>query len=290
MTYSCTFHLIFSLLLTFPLLAQEKPITIMMCGYNNASYCIASLESVLAQEYTNYHIIYTDDGSTDQSTLLLESYLAGHPLQHKVTLIKNKARMGKLYNVYGAIHECNDNDIVCMVDGDDTLASPDVLSFINKLYKNPEIWLTYGQDQPSSLVTAQKWHISTIGTSRPTPADIIERNAFREYKTIYMHPRTFYAWLFKKIPLDALRAESIPGYEDELYPYCNDLAMMYPMLEMAGTHIYFNDKVLYTYNLENPINGFKVARPLQKLCAQEIRRKKRFAPLKTPSDTPSYLI
>ena len=55
-----------------------------------------------------------------------------------------------------------------------------------------------------------------------------------------------------------------------------DLAIMFPMLEMAGNRQEFIKDILYFYNDENPISDYKIRRKEQKLAAKEIREKNRY--------------
>ena len=49
--------------------------------------------------------------------------------------------------------------------------------------------------------------------------------------------------------------------------------MLYPMLEMAGTHSHCISDILYIYNYNNPLNDEKVALPLVLQCQEYIRQK-----------------
>ena len=55
-----------------------------------------------------------------------------------------------------------------------------------------------------------------------------------------------------------------------------DLAIMFPMLEMAGSRQEFIKEVLYVYNDANPICDHKIRRKEQILAGEEIRRKKKY--------------
>ena len=57
---------------------------------------------------------------------------------------------------------------------------------------------------------------------------------------------------------------------------------MFPMLEMAGTHVSFIPDVLYEYNAANPINDGRVRLPLVLECERFIRSKKKYPCLKNP--------
>jgi hypothetical protein len=94
-------------------------------------------------------------------------------------------------------------------------------------------------------------------------------------------PRTFYAWLFKKIKKEDLKAQNVSGYKGHFYPYSNDLAMMYPMLEMSGKHTVFIPKIAYIRNRSNKESWYhdKKKRRLSSLCRLEIKKRKKYQPL-----------
>lgn len=63
-----------------------------------------------------------------------------------------------------------------------------------------------------------------------------------------------------------------------------DVAFMIPLLEMASLgHIFFVERVIYRYNVENPINDFKVNGILQSWSARKICEKAPYKPLKEAS-------
>ena len=214
---------------------QEKLMIIVTPSYNNKDWWEWNLTSLLEQNYTNYHIIITDDCSTDGTGQAIQEYIEKHQLGHKVTLIRNKERRGALHNLYTMIHSCPNEAIIVTVDGDDRLSDPEVLSRLNTIYANPKIWLTYGQysEYPSG----------TKGFCSPMPEHIIKTNAFREHPDLPSHLRTFYSWLFKAIKLEDML------YNGEFYRMTWDCVMMLPMIEMAGErHLCIQDHIMYIYN------------------------------------------
>ena len=50
-------------------------ISVVIPLYNKQNAITATLQSVLAQTYTNYEIIVVDDGSTDDSARIAEEYI-----------------------------------------------------------------------------------------------------------------------------------------------------------------------------------------------------------------------
>ena len=55
-----------------------------------------------------------------------------------------------------------------------------------------------------------------------------------------------------------------------------DLALMYPMAEMAGDKISFIKDILYVYNRENQLNDDKVDVSKQVSSAEYIKRLKKY--------------
>ena len=56
-------------------MADKKPlVSIVMPTYNCAAYLPESIESILAQTYDAYEIVVIDDGSSDNTKLVLEPY------------------------------------------------------------------------------------------------------------------------------------------------------------------------------------------------------------------------
>lgn len=249
-------------------LSAEKRFVVVTASYNNASYCKAMLQSVFLQDYTNWHLIYVDDGSTDGTSEIVQAFIKECGMEERVTYIRNEMRLARaIANQYAAIHMCNDSDIIVIVDGDDMLADQSVFKYLDAVYGDPNVWLTYGQ--------FRAYPSGAIGFCCPMPIDIILRNAFREYTHIPSHLRTFYAGLFKKIKKEDLM------YEGEFLSMTGDMAAMIPMIEMACDHFRFIDRVLLIYNEANPLNDHKVSQEKQRTIDRIIRARPRYEKLET---------
>lgn len=242
----------------------EKPFVIITASYNNKHWYKRNLDSGLNQQYSNFRIIYVDDASPDDTGNLVEQYLAAQHQQDHVTLIKNTQRMGALANVYKAAHLCKPEEIILIVDGDDWLANDHVLAYLNAVYSDPNVWLTYGQFV---------WFPEGIkGFSSPMPEKIIANNEFRSC-WVTSHLRTFYAALFQKINREDLL------YDGNFLVSAGDIAIMFPMLEMAGYHVRFIPEILYVYNCANSLNDHKVNHELQSRLCGYVTHKNRYQPL-----------
>ena len=119
----------------------EQPLVVVIPSYNNAHYIERTLNSVFSQDYTNYRVVFIDDGSSDDSVQVMHRYIEENGVADKITFIENDRRWRKLRNVYYAIHRhCADNEVVVMLDCDDFLAHQGVFKMINDLYADPDVF------------------------------------------------------------------------------------------------------------------------------------------------------
>ncbi|MDP2685288.1 MAG: glycosyltransferase family 2 protein [bacterium] len=239
-----------------------KKIIVVVPSYKNSKWYERNLSSIIAQNYNNFKTIYVDDCSPDNTGELVEKYIAKHNQQNNISLIRNTERKGAMYNLYTMIHSCDDNDIIVTLDGDDHLAHSNVLSRVAKEYDNPNIWLTWGQYKDSN---------GGVGCSKAIPENIVTASSFRNYRWCSSHLRTFYAGLFKKI-----KKEDFLDSKGNFYAMAWDLAMYFPMLEMAGNRGRFIPDILYVYNTQNELNDSKVNLQLQQGTERIIRSKPRY--------------
>lgn len=255
-------------ILNYTLKDNELPIVVIIPSYNNVKWYEKNLSSLEQQgkNYKNWRAIYINDCSKDETGQAVEKYIKDHNLGDKITLINNPENKGALYNLYTAIHSCKDNEIILNCDGDDWFPPyADVFNTINNVYKNGDVWLTYGQF--TSYPSGQ------IGHCRQIPDFIVAQNAFRYYTWLSSHLRTYYAGLAKKVKVQDLMKDG------KFYSMNADLALMFPMLEMAGKHSKFLNKILYVYNRDNPISDWRKNIDLVLSLEREIRSKPRYLAL-----------
>lgn len=246
--------------------SDEKSIVVVVPSYNNKAWYKKNLDSIFSQKYHNFRVIYTDDASPDGTGDLVKEYIREKNVGDRITLIQNKERVGSLANLYKMIQSCNKDDIIVDLDGDDWLAFNGVLSYLNKMYSDPNVWMTYGQ--------FLYYPANTMGFASKVPADVIEQNTFRSLRNgAITHLRTFYAGLFQKIKKEDLM------HEGQFFQISGDMAFLLPISEMAGKHSKFIPITLYIYNASNPISDDRTNRPLQVKMENVIRAKEKYEPL-----------
>ncbi len=211
---------------------------IVIPSYNNEKYVKQNLNSVFTQKYHNWRIVYIDDASSDGTLKLVQSIKGKVDfLESKFEIISHSKRMqSPAYAFYEAAnHFCQNEEIMVHLDGDDLLASPDVLNRLVSEYKTKNVWLTFG-----SFISTQA--TKNIDANKHDLAKYFDN--IRTSPWLSSHLRTSYTWLFKKIQTKDLK------YNEVFFPLAGDLAMMFPMLEMAGKNrSAFISDTLYIYRL-----------------------------------------
>jgi len=269
--YFIFFILVHCLLLHTQQLAKHRSkFVVVIASYNNKDWYKRNLDSVFSQDYPYYKVIYADDCSSDGTADLVEQYLKNHPLQDRVKLVRNKKRLYHLGNRYWTNQLVPDDRIIVELDGDDWFSDSTVLSYLNKVYSDENIWLTYGQ--------YIYYPEDTIGRCKPYPKHVLKERTFRQYSWRASHLRSYYAWLFKQIKLECFLFDGL------FYQVGADLAYMFPMLEMAGgKHLKAIKRVLYMRNRANDINTEKVwSREYINTVHKHIREKKGYSKVKNP--------
>jgi glycosyltransferase involved in cell wall biosynthesis len=256
----------------------QKPVEffVFIPSYNNEKWVERNLEALFSQNYTNWVAYYVDDCSSDKTALLVENYVKARGFQDKVTIVHNPVRKFAMANYVHAIAHCPSHKVVVSYDGDDFFAHDKVLEKLARIYANPKVWMTYGTyvSEPELAPCVCK----------KLPKKVMKHRQFRKYKWVTSQLRTFYAALFSKIRLSDLKykgkSAAFKSYKGQYVPSSCDLAMMFPMLEMASKgHIYYVKEVIYIYNRHNA-NDCVANRPLQGEMDHYVRKLKRYKPLK----------
>jgi glycosyltransferase involved in cell wall biosynthesis len=256
--------------------AQAPEFVLIVPSYNNEKWYKLNLDSLVFQRSSKpYKTYYVNDRSLDTTGKKVESYIKEHKLERKVTVIHNQQRAGALANIYNTVHTyCKDDQqIVVLVDGDDFLQDPQgTLLYLEAIYKDPDIWMTYGQ--------FRYWPAANVGSGALVPRRILEERKLRAHPFTLCPLRTFKAGLFKKIKKEDLM------HKGQFFTMTYDVAIMIPMMEMCApkdiyskNHSFFIRDPLYRYNYQNSLSDFRINRTLQEFFDTLIRAKKPYQPL-----------
>lgn len=251
--------------------SADRHFTVIIPSRNNSQWCERNLSTLLSQLYHNWHAIYINDASTDDTQEKVENFIKKHNAQDKIRLINNETRQGAMANIYNAVYMCDDWDVIVIYDGDDWFSRANVFNILNRAYADENVWMTYGshQNHPQGNRSDCAYQV---------PIDVIASNSYRQNPWCTSHLRTFYAWLFK-----CIKTEDLKIYDEFLQMTC-DQATMFPMLELSGGRSRYISDILYIYNMENPQNDNKVDAELQRAIENHVRSQQPYEPLRRVPD------
>ena len=232
-------------------------------SFNSISYLPKTLSSIEKQTYKNYDVCVIDDGSTlKQQREIITEFCS----RNKWKSIFHDKNTGALQGLVEAIKllECQDDDVVIVIDGDDWFAHENVFQKLHDVYQNEDIYMTWGQCE---IYPAGN---TPMRYAQPIPDMIIEQQLYRDIPWVFWHPATFKYFLWRHIDPKDLRDQN-----GEYFRIMKDKASLFPMLEMCGHKKKYIDETLYIYNLENPLNDYA------NTAQEEIKRVDSFLQSKT---------
>jgi glycosyltransferase involved in cell wall biosynthesis len=199
---------------------------IVVPSFNSVDYLPKTLRSIEMQNYKNFDVCVIDDGSTFK---------------------KQRALQGLVEAI--ALHQCEDDDVIVVIDGDDWLAHENVLQKLHDYYQQ-DIYMTWGQCE---IYPPGK---TPMRYAQPVPDMVIDQQLYRDLPFVFWHPATFKYYLWRHIKPEDLRDDN-----GQYFQILKDKATLFPMLEMCGYKKKFIDETLYIYNLENPLNDYASTDP-----------------------------
>lgn len=228
--------------------------------YNVSSFIKECADSLINQTYKNWIAIFVDDCSTDGT-------INNIPADDRFKIIKNTERVTALPNIHNAIvnSSLNDEDIICLLDGDDKLSSNYACQIVDDFYKRYNPLLSYGQ-----YVTSNNQMGHCIPYTQQTFTQLRTGGYWAS------HLRTFKYKLYKEIMNQDPNLSCYKDANGNFYKMTYDVCIMLPLMEMAGlNNIYFNNIPIYFYRLHSN-NDHAINMQLQYGIANEVYAKKKF--------------
>lgn len=217
---------------------------IIISSFNNQNNIYNNLLSVIYQNYKNWKIYYTNDASSDNTDELFHKIVEKFNIKEKIVYFKNDINMRQSFCKNRSYKYLKDFDIVTLLDGDDWLASNNVLSLLSEEYSKSN----------NTLIVYSGYHVYYENKIYKTvhgneyPEEIKQNKSYRSHPSwLFTHLKTGYAWLFKKIPDEYFM------FENNWLDRCTDLAEMYSAAELAGKNVKHLKEILYVYNKQNSL-------------------------------------
>ncbi|MBS1731251.1 MAG: glycosyltransferase family 2 protein [Bacteroidetes bacterium] len=143
-------------------MAQDKFISIIMPAYNVEKFVAKTIESILAQTHTHWELIIIDDGSTDGTKTIIDTFLEKD--QRIRYYYQENGRQGKARNK-GL--ELAQSDIIAFMDADDILI-PEMLQ------EQYALLIDHNADLAFSSVTCVNENMEDLQFPHGFPHKIVE--------------------------------------------------------------------------------------------------------------------
>lgn len=211
------------------------------------------LDSIRAQDDPDFEVVMADDASTDPA---MQKVLDRYSLTSGWRVIRRRVNVGATRNLVEAIEHVertdtvDPDDVFLLVDGDDWLAHPGVLSRLRQVYEGTDTLISWGSYEAIPDEAGCE-------PARPLPPDILRygmvRAFTRDHGQWWNHPLSFRRRLF-----DVLRADDFCGPDGEWLRHGYDCTLGVPMIEAAGERVAYLDDVLYLYRSDRPESVHRV--------------------------------
>lgn len=232
---------------------------IVIPSYKCGPWIEKCLDSIKAQTYTNYDVVVCEDASPEGYRDDVRQKIITKCKDYSWMYMFNNKNVTALANIKFMIDYImpKEEDVIIIIDGDDWLPDNDVFNVLAKEYQKG-CMMTYGNYQFHCPDKGEesKWSLvhNSKGPIYKLPIKIEREKEFREHPWQFSHIKTFKYCLWRRINDEDMYDKEKDWFYDVTY----DMAIMYPVMEMAKMHTFFVDRIMYIYNCTNPLNDFKV--------------------------------
>jgi hypothetical protein len=91
----------------------DPKVTVLMAAYNAEPYIAEAIESILDQSFENFELVVGDDGSTDRSRSIVESYK-----DRRIRIVGDSVNRG-LFHIRNALLNAARGEYIAVLDSDD---------------------------------------------------------------------------------------------------------------------------------------------------------------------------
>ena len=119
--------------------ANNPRVSIGMPVYNGEKYIEAAIKSILAQTYSEFELIISDNASTDRTMTICQAYVAE---DRRIHYYRNDHNLGAAPN-FNRVFELSSGEYFKWASSDDVIAPDYLEKCVNVLELNPEVILSY---------------------------------------------------------------------------------------------------------------------------------------------------
>jgi glycosyltransferase involved in cell wall biosynthesis len=179
---------------------EDPKVTILMPVYNGEKYIREAIESILSQTFTDFEFLIIDDGSTDQSAVVISSY--NDP---RIRLVNNERNLGLVHTLNRGL-ELARGELIARMDSDDISLPDRIRKQVELMNGQPEVgvcgcWIEWLDrevimDYPVNDPEIKRNLTFTCPLAHPTVmmrADLVKRYNVR-YDPEYQHAEDYELW------------------------------------------------------------------------------------------------
>ena len=204
-----------------------------MPAYNAQETISRAIMSVWFQTHPNWKIIIRDDMSSDKTLDVVDLMRKQLGLgDDRISVTSNTEKMWEIRNIVEGLEECEANDIVCRLDGDDWLCDSDALTIIDQKYRST------GCDV---LWTSHRWSFTNQNISGPLPRNV---NPYK-HPWVSSHLKTF-----RKSLIESVKDENFRGEDGEYFKRIGDQTIYLPVLHQSAGNWHYEPIVAYHYTID----------------------------------------
>jgi glycosyltransferase involved in cell wall biosynthesis len=225
--------------------------------FNNERTIQQTLMSIVSQSYPNWSVRMRDDMSTDSTVNFVRNFAKAFGIEDRFHITENEEKFYSPRNVLEETFRCNDDDIICRIDGDDWLCDLDALAIINHRYDTLNCDI---------LWTKHRWNFD----NNMNISGILPKNADPyKHPWVSSHFRTFRKGLINRVNPENFRDES-----GEHFTRLEDQSIFLPLLTVSEGNWHFEPITAYHYTIDMRPQTFQTdAAKYQKSLAEFVRNR-----------------
>ena len=232
--------------------SENPKISIIIPIYNKEKFILRILRSIQNQTFKDIEIIFCDDGSTDNSTKLIEKY---QKEDERIILMKHDINKGTLINRNDGANIAK-GEYLLFIDGDDLLVN----NILEKAYlkaKNKDLnidivqYQTYSGDFYNTFFLSDKKRMEKL-IYQP------ELSSLMYYENGNLHQSEYFIWgklIKREVYLETLKnideyflSQNMILHEDGL--------ILFMLFKTAKSYLFINDYgLLYYYNENSTLSN-----------------------------------
>lgn len=173
-------------------------VSVLMAVYNGERYLREAMDSIIGQTFTDFEFLIINDGSTDSSARIIQSYC-----DPRICLVDSDSNLGLTVSLNRGLGLAK-GEFVARMDADD-ISKPERLALqVSFMDANPQVgvcgsWVQYSSDKcvwklPERSEEIRCWQFHTVGVAHPSV--MMRRQFFAEHRLLY-DPQYRYAQDFE---------------------------------------------------------------------------------------------